>query len=155
MQDQDPPVGYTTPAKPVETGHSVLLYDGVCGLCNGLVQFVLPRDRHRHFYFAPLQSDYARMLLLRYGKNADDLNTFYVVAASNTPAEHLLFKSNAALYVLSQLGFPCVLTATAKVVPQGLRDKIYDFIAGNRYKWFGKRDMCLAPTPQDRERFLG
>lgn len=138
-----------------ETGCTVLMYDGVCGLCNNVVQFVLPRDTNRQFYFASLQSTYAREILQRYGKNPDVLSTVYCLENANTPAERLHSKSRAAICVASKLGFPLSLISAGIVLPGFVRDAMYDFVACNRYKWFGKHDVCMAPTPQDKERFLG
>lgn len=137
-----------------ETGHAVLLFDGVCGLCSGCVQFVLPRDQHNRFYYAALQSDYAQSILSKYNKDPKDLDTVYVVADRNTPKERLLWKSSAVIYVCSQLGFPFKLAAAFNIVPKPFRDVMYDLVANNRYKWFGKHEMCMAPGPGDREKFL-
>ncbi len=153
MHNSSPPDVPSESSK--ETGHPVLLYDGVCGLCNGVVQFVLPRDPGNLFYFASLQSEYARSVLLRHKQDPDNLNTVYVVVDSNTREEHLLSKSSAAIYVASKLGAPLSLAPVFKILPLFIRDGLYDFVAANRYKWFGKHDVCLAPTPKDRERFLG
>lgn len=140
---------------PKETGHAVLLYDGVCGLCNHVVQFVLPRDTRQQFFYASLQSDYAKDVLRRYGKDTETLSTVYCLENANTPKERLYSKSGAAICVASKLAFPASLLAAGKLVPEFLRDAMYDFVATNRYKWFGKHDVCMAPTAQDRERFLG
>lgn len=138
-----------------ETGHAVLLYDGVCGLCNGVVQYVLPRDTANTFYFASLQSDYAREILVKHKRNPDSLDTVYVVVDRNKDSEKLLSKSSAAIYVASKLGWPVALGQVLGILPRFIRDKLYDFVAANRYKWFGKHDVCMAPTQQDKERFLG
>lgn len=140
---------------PKETGCTVLLYDGVCGLCNNVVQFVLPRDTRRKFYFASLQSEYAHQVLRRYGKNPDVLSTVYCLENANTADEKLHSKSRAAICVASKLGFPLSLMSIAIVLPAFVRDAMYDFVATNRYKWFGQHDVCLAPTAEDKERFLG
>lgn len=143
------------PNPAIEKGHAVILYDGVCGLCNGLVQFILPKDRQHFFYFASLQSEYARDILQKHGKNPDDLNTVYVVADRLTERERLLSKSSAALYVTQRLGFPFNLTFALRIIPPIILNMGYDVVASNRYKWFGKHDMCMAPLETDRQRFLG
>lgn len=142
-------------AAPKETGCTVLLYDGVCGLCNNVVQFVLPRDHKQQFYFASLQSEYAHGILQRYGKNSDVLSTVYCLENANTADEKLHSKSRAVICVVSKLGFPLSLVSIGIILPSFVRDALYDFVATNRYKWFGKHDVCLAPTSQDKERFLG
>lgn len=132
----------------------IILYDGVCGLCNGLVRFVLPRDPAGGFRFAALQSVAARDMLGRHGKAPADLDTVYVVVADGT-RERLLEKSRAVLHILWRLGWPWSLSALAAPLPTGLLDAAYDLVARNRYRLFGKSETCLLPAPEWRDRFLG
>ena len=137
------------------TGTTVVFYDGVCGLCDRLTQFLLPRDRHARLLFAPLQSPLARVTLERYGKPPDDLNTVCVVANWRTNEERLLSRSRAILHTLSELGGGWRLVAKAgAIVPVSVADVVYDFVARHRYRVFGKYDTCIVPRPEWRNRFL-
>ena len=127
------------------TGEPVILFDGVCNLCNGFVQFVLKRDQRGRFRFASLQSDAARRLLGGDGPR----ETIVLVEAGKT-----YVKSAAALRIVRGLRFPWPLLAALAMIPRPLRDPLYDWVARNRYRWFGKRDACMLPTPQTRGRFL-
>jgi predicted DCC family thiol-disulfide oxidoreductase YuxK len=133
----------------------ILLYDGVCGLCNGFVQFVLPRDRAAIFCFAALQSPLAASILARHGADPTDLDTVYVVINLNEPNESLLARSDAVLYVLKQLGgFWRFAALVLGVVPRFLRNWAYRLVARTRYRIFGRYDACPLPTPETRARFL-
>ncbi len=131
-----------------------MLYDGVCGLCNRLNQFLLKRDKHDRLRFASLQSSLAESLTLRHGANPKDLDTVYVVVDHNRPTEHLLFRSDAIIYVLTQLGGIWKAISVAKVLPKALRNIAYNIVAKNRYRVFGKHDSCMLPDPKNKEKFL-
>ena len=133
---------------------NLLLYDGVCGLCDRLVQFVLRRDRADRFRFAALQSQLATHLLRGYGRDAGDLDTVYVVASYGEPSATLLSKGRAVLFVLAQLGGIWRLASLLRVLPRPLLDLGYDQIARRRYRWFGRYDACQLPTPAARRKFL-
>ena len=133
----------------------MILYDGVCGLCNRLVQFVLKRDQRDHFRFASLQSDMASTTLQRHDRDPRDLDTVYVVVDYGQPAERLLARSDAILFLLDRLGGVWKLAALGKVVPRILRDGVYKLVATNRYRVFGKYESCMLPEPQHRAKFLG
>jgi predicted DCC family thiol-disulfide oxidoreductase YuxK len=132
----------------------LLLYDGVCGLCNRLTQFVLRHDRSDRFRYASLQGSRAGDLLCRYQRDARDLDTVYVVADYGGPGERLLWKSRAILFVLGQLGGPWRLGGILGILPRPILDRAYDFIARRRYRWFGRYDSCPLPAPGVREKFL-
>jgi predicted DCC family thiol-disulfide oxidoreductase YuxK len=132
----------------------LVLYDGVCGLCNRLNQFILKRDASDRFRFAVLQSSLAGELLQRYGRDASDLNTVYVVVNYGAPDERLLFKSRAVLSVLRALGGPWSLARIFEPLPSRFLDRLYDFVARRRYRWFGRFDACVVPQPHDRSKFL-
>lgn len=132
----------------------LILFDGVCGLCNGLARFVLPRDRKDRFRFAPLQSDFARSMLARFGRNADDLDTFYVIEHYDGPRARALDRDRAAIFVLERLGFPWVLAWVFNVVPRFLRRPVYNFVARRRYRWFGKFGTIPLPPEDFRHKFL-
>ena len=139
--------------RPTSAAHDVVLYDGVCGLCNRLTTFVLPRDPHGRFRFASLQSPVARELLARHGRRARDLDSLYVLT-TGPDGELLLSKSRAALHVLWRLGGGWRLSALLAPWPTWLLDRGYDLVARNRYRLFGKYETCLVPEPRWRERFL-
>jgi predicted DCC family thiol-disulfide oxidoreductase YuxK len=133
----------------------IILYDGVCGLCNSLVQFLLKHDKRSRLRFASLQSDFAAKVLRRHGIDAKDLDTVHVVENYEQPNEQVLQRSDAILRAGSELGgFWSASAATARVVPRALRDVIYRFVARNRYRVFGKYDTCMLPEPNQRSRFL-
>lgn len=126
----------------------VLLFDGVCNLCNGAVRFVLQWDAQKNFRFASLQSNVAQQLLQEHGV----LKKFDSVVLLQDG--NLFQKSSAVLKVLNSFGWRWKWTLVFWLVPRPLRDGIYDWIAKNRYRWFGKRDACMIPTPELRNRFL-
>ncbi len=126
---------------------AVLFYDGVCGLCDRTVRFVLRHDRRRRFRFAPLQSPYAREALARHGRDARQLDTVALLLG-----EHLLEKSDAVGAILRELGGGWRLLALLRLLPRGLRDAAYDFVARHRYRWFGQYAACPLPSPELRER---
>jgi predicted DCC family thiol-disulfide oxidoreductase YuxK len=134
-------------ARPDE--HPVVLFDGVCGLCQGVVRFVLPRDRAGRFRFAPLQSELGRTLLARHRLDPDALDTFVVVDAAGAHT-----RSEAALRLAAGLGAPWSALGVLRALPRPLRDALYDVVARHRYRWFGRLDACPAPSPAWRERFL-
>ncbi|HKH99649.1 MAG TPA: DCC1-like thiol-disulfide oxidoreductase family protein [Candidatus Sulfotelmatobacter sp.] len=132
----------------------ILLYDGVCGLCNRLVQFILRRDPNAVFRFAALQSPLAARILTRHGANPADLDTVYVVVNSDLADERLLPRSDAVVFILNQLGGFWGLTAVVGAVPRPLRDWAYRLVARTRYRIFGRYDTCPVPTEATRARFL-
>jgi predicted DCC family thiol-disulfide oxidoreductase YuxK len=133
----------------------ILLYDGVCGLCNRLVQFVLRRDRKVVFRFAALQSTFATPILQRHGASATDLDTVFVVLNYNEPGETLVTRSAAVVFVLRQMGILWrSLAAVANFIPRPIGDAGYRFIARRRYRIFGRYDACPLSTPETRARFL-
>ena len=132
----------------------ILLYDGVCGLCNRLTQFLLKRDRKDRLRFASLQSEFAAAILTRHGKDDQDLDTVYVVKDYGQLTEVLLARSDAILYLLQQIGGVWSLTGVAKVVPRALRDRLYNMVARNRDKVLGKHETCMLAEPKHRRKFL-
>jgi len=133
----------------------IILYDGVCGLCNRFVQFVLKRDRHDRFRFASLQSDFAREILRRHNASAGDLDTMYVVLDQAQPGERLASRSDAAGTILRELGGGWgALGVVLGVLPIRLRNWAYNLIARNRYRLFGKYDSCPIPSEKDRRKFF-
>jgi len=136
-------------------GGSIILYDGVCGLCNGFVTFVWSRDRRRRFRFAALQGRTAQTILARHGRDANALDTVIVVVDPDTPSERLLDSSVAGLYVLAGLhGGWRSLAALLGWLPRRALDVAYRLLAWNRYRLFGRLDACPVPGPEHRERFI-
>ena len=134
-------------------GVHLVLYDGVCGLCQGVCQFILARDRDGVFDFASLQSGIGRAWLERFGRDPHDLDSFCLITDYQTsPVLHI--KSRAALGVTARLGAPWRWLRAGRVLPQALSDWLYDLVARNRYQWFGRTDTCLLPSPDVRQRFL-
>jgi len=129
--------------------HPVLLFDGVCNLCNGLIQWVIERDPEGRFRFAALQSDAGQRLLSTHDLPTEDFETFVLV-----DSENYYTKSTAALRVLKGLGLPYSLLYPAVVLPRFVRDRVYDFVADHRYGWFGKRESCMVPDESLESRFL-
>src|ERR1700691_2846169 len=138
----------------------IVLYDGVCGLCNRFVQFILVRDHRKIFRFASLQSDFATRILTRHDVNPGALDTVYVVLDdevfdSEATNRRLISRSNAILFVLQQLGAPWrLIAALSKLFPQFLRDWVYNAIARHRYRLFGRSEACTLLSDEDHSRFL-
>lgn len=133
----------------------ILLYDGVCGLCNRFVQFILKHDRSDQFRFAALQSEFARRVLERHGVNALDLDTVYLVEHYQQAEESLLNRSDAAIAVGRVLGGWWLLCAGIfRVLPNAMRNWVYNAVAQRRYAMFGKYDACVLPNPKDQYKFL-
>jgi len=133
----------------------IILYDGVCGLCNRMVQFLLNHDKHGRLRFASLQSDFAEKVLRRHGFDPKDLDTLHVVENYDQADERMLQRSNAILRAGRELsGVWSVLAGAAGIVPRPVRDLVYGFVAQNRYRVFGKFDTCMLPDPKQRSRFL-
>ncbi len=128
---------------------SILLFDGVCNLCNGVVQFVIKRDKKDKFIFAALQSNAGQSLLKKHGLPTDDFESFILLEN-----EIAYKKSTAALRVAKSLGGGWKLLYIFIVVPKFIRDFVYSLVANSRYKIFGKRDNCVVPTAELSAKFL-
>jgi predicted DCC family thiol-disulfide oxidoreductase YuxK len=130
----------------------VVLFDGDCNLCNGVVDFAIGRDPQARLVFGALQSPEAEPLLRAAGLSQRRLDSLVVIEPDGSA--HV--SSSAALRVGRRLRQPWpVLAALGALVPRALRDLVYDWVARNRYGWFGGRDRCRVPTPEERARFLG
>lgn len=135
-------------------GTHLVLYDGVCGLCNRLLRFLFTHDHRAVFCYASLQSPRGKTTVERWGGNPEDLNSFYVVADFRTPQARVFVRSEAALFVARQLGWPWRATRIARFLPQLVRNRLYDAIARSRYRIFGRYDECLMPSEEMRRRFV-
>ena len=130
--------------------HAIVLFDGVCNVCNDSVKFILARDPTGYFRFASLQSDVAKRLLSPFGLAEMPLHTMALIEEGRI---HL--KSSAVLRVARRLGAGWPLVGFfLRLVPRPVRDAVYSFLVRHRYRWFGKSEQCLVPTPAVRERFL-
>ena len=128
----------------------LILFDGVCNLCNSSVQFVIKHDKKNKFMFAPLQGKVGQEIISKY--NIDTAKTDSILLYSEDKG--LKVKSTAALYIAKDLGFPSALLTIFLIVPAFIRHWVYDFIAKNRYKWNGKKEACMIPTPELKSKFL-
>jgi predicted DCC family thiol-disulfide oxidoreductase YuxK len=147
-------VASSVQAASASEGTHLVLYDGVCALCNGLVQFLLTHDRRRIFRFASLQSPMGQAIVKRFGGNPKDLTSFYLVANYRADNARALTRSRAALFVMSELGWPWKFARVVDVLPTAILDRAYDLVARTRYRIFGRYDQCLAPRPEFRDRFV-
>jgi predicted DCC family thiol-disulfide oxidoreductase YuxK len=138
--------------------HPVILFDGVCNFCNGAINFVLKQDKKGIFRFAPLQSEAGQKLLQQYNLSTKDFDSFVLIddARPDDPVGRgkVYKKSSASLQVMNKLPWYWKEMQILRIIPTIFRDAIYDFIARNRYKWFGKKEQCMIPTPEIRSRFL-
>lgn len=132
----------------------VVLYDGVCGMCNRLLRMILRRDPAGHFRFATLQGEFAAAALQRHHASRESLETMYVVLAPGTAEERLLSHSDAAVYILGHIRGPLRVFGALRFLPRFVRNGIYRFIARRRYRWFGKYETCPLPPAEWKERFL-
>jgi predicted DCC family thiol-disulfide oxidoreductase YuxK len=137
-----------------DPGKHLVLYDGVCGMCNRFLQFLLPRDRRGVFRFAALQSPTGTAIVERSGGDPGAPATFYVVANYQTPAARVLTRSRAGLFVLDALGWPWKAATIIGALPTPWLDAAYDVVARHRYRVFGRHDRCLLPRPEYRDRFI-
>lgn len=127
----------------------MILFDGVCNFCDSAVNFVLKQDKKDIFRFAPLQSEAGQKLLQQYNLSTKDFDSFVLIDEGK-----IYKKSSASLKVMSKLPWYWKEVQIFWVIPSFIRNAIYDFVARNRYKWFGKKDRCMIPTPELRNRFL-
>lgn len=137
------------PGKPNEHYERVILFDGVCHLCQGAVKFIIKRDPAGRFRFASLQSKAGSRMLHAAGA-LEEVPDSVVLIERGT----YYTRSAAALRIARGLRFPWPLLYALIVVPRGLRDAVYQYVASHRYRWFGKDESCLVPTRELKERFL-
>jgi predicted DCC family thiol-disulfide oxidoreductase YuxK len=133
----------------VNSSRSVVLFDSVCNLCNRSVQFIIRKDKKKQFLFASLQGKTGQEVLKKFNLPADNFNSFILVEGG-----HVYTRSTAVLRMLRKLGGSWKLFYGFIIVPKFIRNAVYNWIAKNRYAWYGKRDECMVPTPELKERFL-
>jgi predicted DCC family thiol-disulfide oxidoreductase YuxK len=129
---------------------NLVLFDGVCNLCTASVQFIIRHDRAAIFYFAPLQSEIGREICQSQGLDPVDVQTFVLISRGR-----MLVRSDAAIEAISRFGGAWKFVRIFRLIPRVVRDWIYSTIARNRYRWFGRTDACMIPTPDVKVRFLG
>jgi predicted DCC family thiol-disulfide oxidoreductase YuxK len=129
--------------------HSIILFDGVCNLCNGAINFVIKRDTDNVFKFASLQEEPGPSLLKEYGINTLDIDSIILLEKGKAYT-----KSTAALRLSKKLSGGWPLIYGFIIIPAFIRNRVYDYIAKNRYKWFGRKDRCIIPTPELKDKFL-
>lgn len=131
------------------TSHAILLFDGVCNLCDGFVQFVIKRDPSGYFRFTSLQSEVGQEILKKHQMPADKITTVVLIEKGKVYTH-----SDVGLRVARHLGGFWPVFYALTIVPRFIRDAVYNWIARNRYRWFGKKEACMLPTPELKKRFL-
>ena len=135
----------------LEKGKKLILFDGVCNLCNGAINFVIKRDRNDVFRYASLQSDLGKKLLAERDISPEAIDSIVLIE----PGVAYYVKSDAATEIAGHLGWPWKgIRLFNYIIPGSIRDSLYDLIARNRYRWFGRKDQCMVPTPSLRAKFL-
>jgi predicted DCC family thiol-disulfide oxidoreductase YuxK len=127
----------------------IVFFDGYCGLCNWFVNFALARDKNHRLLFAPLQGQMANTLLMKH-----EVVTAESVILYDRDSGKSYRESDAILFALIHIGGMFKFASILRIIPRFIRDSAYRFIARHRYQWFGKRDVCRLPTPEERDRFL-
>ncbi|WGF94156.1 thiol-disulfide oxidoreductase DCC family protein [Aequorivita marisscotiae] len=133
----------------MNNNHKIILFDGVCNLCNGAVTFIIERDKRNVFKFAALQNEIGQKLISKFNIDTSKVDSIILI-----DGEKHYEKSSAALRIAKYLSGAYPLLFGFMVVPKFIRNAVYDYIAKNRYKWFGKRDECMIPTPDLKKKFL-
>jgi predicted DCC family thiol-disulfide oxidoreductase YuxK len=128
----------------------IILFDGVCNLCNSAVQFVIKHDKKDTFRFVALQSVLGQEILAYIGIDAKNIDSIVLYE----PGIAYYYKSDAALQIARSLDGMFSFGTIFKIIPTGIRNQLYDYIAGNRYKWYGKKESCMIPTPELKIKFL-
>jgi predicted DCC family thiol-disulfide oxidoreductase YuxK len=128
----------------------IILFDGVCNLCNSAVQFVIQNDAKDVFRFVALQSDLGQEILQHIGINPKNIDSIILYE----PGVAYYYKSSAAIQIAKSLGGFWHLGTIFKIIPTGIRNSLYDYIAKNRYKWYGKKESCMIPTAELKAKFL-
>ena len=134
----------------VEEGKKIILFDGVCNLCNGVIQFIIKRDKKDVFRYAALQSELGQQLTKERGIDTSKVDSFVLIE----PGVAYFVKSDAALEIAKDFGGIWKLFQLFQWISTSFRNVVYDFVARNRYKWFGRKDQCMIPTPELQAKFL-
>ena len=131
-------------------GKQLVLFDGICNLCNASVNFIIKNDKKDRFRFTPIQSKVGQQIIK--DLNIDTKKTDSIILYSEK--KEISYKSTAALLIVKHLGFPRHIMVIFLIVPKFIRNWVYDFIARNRYKWYGKREKCMLPTSELQKKFI-
>jgi predicted DCC family thiol-disulfide oxidoreductase YuxK len=131
-------------------GKKIILFDGVCNLCNSFVQYVIKRDKKDSFRFVALQSELGEKILAHIGMDTKHVDSIVLYE----PGIAYYYKSSAAIEIAKDLGGIVGLSTIFRLIPTFLRNSVYDYIAKNRYKWYGKKESCMIPTPGLKAKFL-
>lgn len=134
----------------VPENKKIVLFDGVCNLCNNAVQYIIKRDRHDVFRFAALQGEIGKKLVEERKIDTSKVDSIILIS----PGEAYYTKSTAILKIAKEFGGAWKSTSLFMVIPTVLRNIVYDFIAKNRYKWYGKKEACMVPTSELKAKFL-
>ena len=129
----------------------IILFDGVCNLCNNSVQYVIKHDKKDLFMFTAIQSDAGKAIITKFSIDTNQIDSILLY---DPEKDTITYKSTAALKVASKLGFPTHLLGVFLIMPAFVRNWVYDFIAKNRYKWYGKKESCMIPTHELKRKFL-
>lgn len=135
----------------VPKNKQLILFDGVCNLCNSSVLYVIKRDKNEKFLFAPLESDIGKKIIQKFNIDTKETDSILLY---NPLKDSLTYKSTAALLIAKQLGFPTNILTLFLIVPKVIRNWVYNYIAKNRYKWYGKKESCMIPTPELKAKFI-
>jgi predicted DCC family thiol-disulfide oxidoreductase YuxK len=135
----------------IPNNKQLILFDGVCNLCNSSVLYVIKRDSKNKFLFAPLESNIGKDIIKKFKIDTEKTDSILLY---NPVIDKLTNKSTAALLIASRLGFATNLLSVFIIVPAFIRNWIYNYIAKNRYKWYGKKESCMIPTPELKSKFL-
>lgn len=134
----------------MDKNHKIVLFDGVCNLCNGAIQFMIKRDKNDVFRYAALQSDIGKKLIAERRIDTEKVDSIIMIE----PGVAYYEKSDAALEIGKDLKGYGTISSILLAIPKGIRDIVYDFIARNRYDWYGKKEQCMIPTPELKAKFL-
>lgn len=135
----------------IPNNKQLILFDGVCNLCNSSVLFVIKRDSKNKFLFAPLESKIGTEIIKKFNIDTEKTDSILLY---NPEKDKLTYKSTAALLIASRLGFPTKILSFFLIIPAFIRNWFYNYIAKNRYKWYGKKESCMIPTPELKSKFL-
>lgn len=131
-------------------GKKIILFDGVCNLCNSAVQFIIKHDKKDVFRFVPLQSDLGQKITKHIGVDSSKIDSMIVYE----PNIAYYYKAPAAFTIAKSIGGIYSVMNVFSILPKGISNSIYDYVARNRYKWFGKKESCMIPTPKLKSKFI-
>ncbi|MBO3097981.1 thiol-disulfide oxidoreductase DCC family protein [Gelidibacter pelagius] len=134
----------------LEQNKKLILFDGVCNLCDASVQYVIKHDKNDLFRYTTLQGEVGQAIIKKFDVDTSKMDSILLYS----PKKGISYKSTAALKIASKLGFPRHLMVMFLIVPAFIRNWVYDFIAKNRYKWYGKKEECMIPTKELKSKFL-